>query len=212
MFVHLLYRHIFAVQLKPMRKLLILLLLAANTYVLQAQPVTWKVDVVHSNVKFTVTHMIVSEMDGTFRKFDGTVVADNADFNNAKINFTVDVNSIFTDDENRDNHLKSDDFFNAAKYPNMTFTSTSFKKTGDKKYLLEGDLTIRNVTKRVKWEVTGGSTAVDPWGNTKAGFKATTVINRLAYDLKWNKAVESGGWVVGEDVTVVLNIELNKSK
>jgi polyisoprenoid-binding protein YceI len=195
-----------------MKKIFLSLLGSLTLVSVKAQPTTWKVDASHSNVKFTVTHMVVSEMDGAFKTYDGSLVTENADFSNASINFTVDVASINTESVDRDAHLKGDDFFNAEKYPKMTFKSTSFKKVGDKKYELEGNLTIRNITKKVKFNVTGGGTVVDPWGNTKTGFKAVTTINRIQYDLKWNKAIEAGGWVVGEEVTIALNIEMNKEK
>lgn len=195
-----------------MKKLLFTLTAALAIFSANGQSTTWKLDMKHSNTKFTVTHMIVSELDGSFNTFDGTLVSTKPDFSDSKINFSVDVATVNTDDADRDAHLKGDDFFNAEKYPKMTFTSTSFKKVSDKKYILEGDLTIRDVTKRVKFDVTGGNTAIDPWGNTKAGFKAVTTVNRIAYGLKWNKAVEAGGWVVGEDVTIVMNVELNKVK
>lgn len=207
------YIHIFAPSIfKRMKKLFlslaaILLFTASN-----AQPVRWNVDPSHTNVKFTVTHMMVSELDGSFRKFDGELVTEKPDFSDAQITFAVDVNSVFTDDEKRDNHLKSDDFFNAAKYPRMSFKSTSFRKVSEGKYVLEGDLTIRDVTKRVKFDVTGGKISKDPWGNTKTGFKAISTINRIQYGLKWNAAIEAGGWAVGEDVTIMLNVELNKAK
>ena len=194
-----------------MKKILLSLISCLSLLTVNAQPTTWKVDASHSNVKFTVTHMVVSEMDGSFRTFDGTLVTEKEDFSDAVINFTVDVASINTESVDRDDHLKADDFFNAEKYPKMTFNSTSFKKVGEKKYVLEGNLTIRNITKKVKFDVTGGATIVDPWGNTKTGFKAITTINRISYDLKWNKAIEAGGWAVGEDVTIALNIEMNKS-
>jgi len=145
-------------------------------------PTKWTIDKVHSNVKFTVTHLVISEVEGYFKIFDGTVEHSKPDFSDAKINFTVDVNSINTDNENRDKHLKSDDFFNAEKFPQMKFESTSFTPLGNNKYKLAGNLTIRDVTKPVTFDVTYGGTA--NMGNTvKSGFKAKTTINRflLAY-------------------------------
>ena len=172
----------------------------------------WKVDATHTTVKFTVTHLTVSEVEGKFKVFNGTIDAPVADFNNAKVNFTVDVNSISTDDENRDKHLKSDDFFNAEKYPAMSFTSTSFKKVKGNIYYMEGKLTIRDVTKPVKFAVLYGGTVKDPWGNIKAGFKATSKISRKAYGLKWNTITEAGGAVVGDEVSMALNLEFAKQK
>lgn len=186
-----------------------MLLFAAGTTSAQSK---WSVDASHSSVKFTVSHLMVSEVDGSFGKYDGSIDAPGADFNNATVNFTVDVNSVNTDNEMRDKHLKSDDFFNAEKYPNMTFKSTSFKKGKGNSYVLEGNLTIRDVTKKVKMDVTYGGSVVDPWGNTKAGFKAVTKISREAYGLKWNKLTEAGGAVVGDEVTITLKLEFAKGK
>lgn len=172
----------------------------------------WTVDKVHSTVKFSVQHLVISEVEGSFRSFDGSIVSKNDDFTDAAIDFTVDVNSISTDNEMRDNHLKSDDFFNAAKFPTMTFKSKSFKKVSGNKYELVGDLTIRDVTKPVKFDVVYGGTVKDPFGNIKAGFKATAVINRFDYGLKWNALTEAGGAVVGNEVNVSLKLEFTKAQ
>ncbi len=167
----------------------------------------WNPDYAHSSIKFTATHLLISEVDGNFKTFNGSMEATKPDFTDAKINFTVDIASINTDNDKRDAHLKSDDFFNAEKYPKMTFKSISFKKIKDKKYQLKGELTIRDVTKPVTFDVTYGGTAKDPWGNTHAAFKATTTINRFDYNLKWNTLTEAGGAVVGKDIVVNLNLE-----
>ncbi|MGC8823442.1 MAG: YceI family protein [Bacteroidales bacterium] len=177
--------------------------------VTQAQS-KWTVDKVHSTVKFSVQHLVISEVEGSFRNFDGSIVSKNDDFTDAIIEFSVDVNSINTDNEMRDNHLKSDDFFNVGKFPKMTFKSKSFKKVSGNKYELIGDLTIRDVTKPVKFDVVYGGTVKDPYGNIKAGFKATTVINRFDYGLKWSALTEAGGAVVGNEVNVVLKLEFAK--
>lgn len=177
-----------------------------------AQSAKWSVDAGHSNVKFSVNHLVVSEMEGSFKKFDGTIDATSEDFNNAQLNFTVDVNSINTENEMRDKHLKSDDFFNAEKFPQMTFKSTSFKKTKGNNYALEGNLTIRDVTKKVKFDVTYGGTMKDPYGNIKAGFKTTGTISRKEYGLKWSALTEAGGAVVGDEVTMILKFEMAKAK
>jgi polyisoprenoid-binding protein YceI len=173
---------------------------------------TWNVDKMHSSVKFAVSHLVISEVDGSFKIFDGNMVATKEDFTDAKINFTVDVNSINTDNSNRDGHLKSDDFFNAEKYPNMTFVSTSFKKKTSSTYELIGDLTIRDVTKKVSFAVQYGGTTKDPYGNTKAGFKATGTINRLEYGLKWNTLTEAGGTIVGSKIDLTINLEMALAK
>ena len=172
----------------------------------------WVVDNSHSNVKFTVTHLLISEVEGNFTSFTGTMQSSKSDFTDAVIEFSVDVASINTDNDSRDKHLKSDDFFNAEKYPRLTFKSLIFKKINDKKYELTGDLTIRDVTKRVKFDVTYGGTVKDGYGNTKAGFKAIATINRFDYNLKWNSVTEAGGVVVGPDVNIQLNLEIGLKK
>lgn len=172
----------------------------------------WDVDKAHTSLKFTVQHLVISEVEGVFKMFDGSVESKGADFNNATVNFTADVASINTGDEKRDGHLKSDDFFNAEKYPRMTFNSTSFKKIKGNMYVLEGNLTIRDVTKKVKFAVIYNGTVKDPWGNIKAGFKATTKINRKEYGLKWNAMTEAGGAVVGDEVAITVNAEFTQKK
>jgi polyisoprenoid-binding protein YceI len=172
----------------------------------------WNLDNSHSNVKFTVTHLLISEVDGHFKTFEGSMAASKPDFTDAKIEFSVDVNSISTDNEMRDNHLKGDDFFNAEKFPKMKFSSLEFKKINDKKYELTGNLTIRDVTKKVKFDVVYGGQTKDPWGNQKVGFKAQTTVNRLEYGLKWNTLTEAGGAVVGPEVEITINVAFAKEK
>jgi len=172
----------------------------------------WTVDKVHSNVLFTVTHMVISEVDGSFKVFDGSMTNTKEDFTDAQIDFTVDVASINTDNTMRDGHLKSDDFFNAEKYPKMIFKGTALKKIKDNKYELTGKLTIRDVTKDAKFDVTYGGTVKDGRGGFKAGFKAVGSINRIEYGLKWNKLTEAGGAMVGEDVAIRVQLELSQVK
>ncbi len=177
-----------------------------------AAPTKWGIDASHSTVKFAVSHLAVSEVEGTFKAFNGSIEAPTADFVNAKVSFDVDVNSINTDNEMRDKHLKSDDFFNAEKFPKMSFVSTSFKKTSGNNYILEGNLTVRDVTKKVSFVVTYGGTVKDPYGNIKAGFKATGKMSRKAYGLKWSALTEAGGAVVGDEVTMNLRLEFAQAK
>jgi polyisoprenoid-binding protein YceI len=171
----------------------------------------WSLDKAHSNVKFSVTHMVVSEVEGSFKTFDGSMENTKPDYSDAKIVFTVDVNSINTDNENRDKHLKSDDFFNAEKFPQMKFESTSFTPLGNNKYKLNGNLTIRDVTKPVSFDVTYGG-SINTQRGAKIGFKATTTINRFDYNLKWDKATETGGLVVSKEVEIAIKLELNEVK
>jgi polyisoprenoid-binding protein YceI len=170
----------------------------------------WTVDKGHSNVKFAVTHMVVSEMEGTFKVFDGTLEHNKPDFSDAKVNFAIDVASVNTDNERRDGHLKGDDFFNVEKFPKMTFASTSVKVLGNNKYEMAGNLTIRDVTKPVVFQVSHGGVLTTSRG-AKAGFKATTTINRFDYNLKWDRATETGGLVVSKDVTITVNVEMDKA-
>lgn len=171
----------------------------------------WKLDKGHSSVRFSVSHMVVAEAEGTFKLWDGTVEHTKADFTDAKINFSIDVNSINTDNERRDTHLKSDDFFNAEKYPTIKFESTSMQLVSGNKYKLNGNLTIRDITKPVTFDVTYGGQLAGQRG-TKAGFKATTTINRFDYNLKWDRATETGGLVVGKDVEISVKVELDQVK
>lgn len=194
-----------------MKKLLLSLVLAATSSLASAQT-TWGVDASHSNVRFTVSHLVISETEGNFKTFDGKVTSTGNDFNDAKVEFSVDVNSINTDNADRDKHLMGDDFFNSAKFPKMTFKSTSFKKGDGNKYKLTGDLTIRDVTKSVTFDVVHKGVTKDPWGNTKAGFKGTSSINRKDYKLMWSVVTESGGLVVGDEVEITINLELNQAK
>lgn len=179
--------------------------------------VNWKVDASHSKLGFSVTHMMVSETEGKFKVYEGSVSSKTEmDFTDAKIDFSADVNSINTEDEKRDGHLKSPDFFDVAKYPKITFKSTSMKpnaKLGKTAYTLTGDLTMHGVTKPVTFTAIGAAkTAKDPYGNIKNGFKVMGTINRKDFGLAWNAALETGGVAVSDEVKVDLNIELNKEK
>jgi len=171
----------------------------------------WNIDKVHSKVLFSVTHLIISEVTGEFKDFTGSIEYAKDDFSDAKIDFTVDVNSISTDNDMRDKHLKSDDFFNAEKFPQITFKGKSLTKVNDNNYKLTGDFTIRDVTKQITLDVIYNGTIKDPYGNTKAGFKIIGQINRFDYNLKWNKLIEAGGAVVGKTVTMTINLELQKA-
>lgn len=195
-----------------MKQVLSIATLAATMAVSSPAQTTWTVDNAHSNVKFSVTHMVISEVEGNFRVYSGSIQSSTQDFVDAAVDFSVDVNSINTENEMRDKHLKSEDFFNAEKYPAMTFKSTSWKKTDDQRYILEGDLTIRDVTKRVSFTVVYGGTMKDGYGNTKVGFKGTTTINRFDYNLKWNALTEAGGAMVSKDVNITLNLEFAQKK
>lgn len=191
------------------QKIGLILMLLILTHLTYAQN-KWDVDNVHSAIKFSVVHMQISEVEGNFKTYEGTIESSKPDFTDAQINFSVDVASINTENEMRDKHLKSADFFDADKFPKMTFKSTSFKKIKDKKYELEGDLTIHSITKKVKFDVTYGGTIKDSYGKTRAGFKATTIINRFDYGLNWNQLIETGEFVASKEVSIILNLEFIK--
>ena len=172
---------------------------------------TWEIDSAHSSAQFSVRHLMVSNVRGEFGKVTGTVVYDGKDIGKSTVEATIDASTISTRDEKRDGHLKSPDFFDVAKYPTITFKSTKVEKAGKDKLKVIGDLTIHGVTKQATLNVDGPSAAQkDPWGNEKSGAEATTKINRKDFGLTWNKALESGGVVVGEEVTITLDVELLK--
>lgn len=171
---------------------------------------TWKVDPSHSSVSFSVSHLVISEVDGTFKTFNGSLITDSNGFSNAKINFEIDVNSINTQNEKRDGHLKSEDFFHTKKHPKITFKSTSFKKIKGNKYILKGNITMRGVTKSITLNVKYGGTAIDGYGNTKAGFIITGSLNRIDFGVAWNSKTKNGGLTIGEKINLVVKLEFVK--
>lgn len=189
-------------------KLVVLLMLIVSSFSFAQSK--WSFDKSHTKIGFSVTHLIITDVEGQFKEYDGDVITPGEGFENAKIDFTANIASIDTENEKRDKHLKSDDFFNAEKFPKMTFKGKSFKKVDEKNYKLVGDLTIRDVSKEVELDVVYNGTVKDPWGNTKAGFSLEGVVNRFDYNLKWDAAIETGGLVVGEDVTILGKLQLVK--
>jgi polyisoprenoid-binding protein YceI len=170
---------------------------------------TYKIDAAHSDILFKVKHLMITTVTGNFKSFDATLTAEAEDFSDAQISFTADVNSIDTRSEQRDGHLKSDDFFNAEKFPQLKFTSTSFSKNGDG-YVLKGDLTIRDITKPVELKAEYSGAMVDPWGQHKVGFEAEGKIKRKEFGLSWDAVTEAGGVVVSDDVKLQLNVQFIK--
>jgi polyisoprenoid-binding protein YceI len=167
----------------------------------------WKIDPTHSEVQFKVKHLVISTVTGSFGSYDGHIETEGEHFENASAEFTADINSISTNNQDRDQHLKSEDFFHAEAYPQLRFESTKFEKTGDQTYRVTGNLTIRDVTKEVELDVVHGGTVVDPYGNTKAGFDITGIINRKEFGLAWSAMTEAGNVVVGDKVTLQLNVQ-----
>ena len=169
----------------------------------------WALDPTHSEVHFKVKHLVISTVTGSFKAFDGSFEAENDDFSNAQIDFSLDVSSIDTNQGQRDIHLKSPEFFDAEKYPKMTFSSTSFTKDGDD-YVLQGHLTIKDLTKPVKLNVELGGTATDFYGNEKAGFEITGKISRKEFGLTWDAITEAGAIVVGDEIKLNINVQFAK--
>lgn len=170
----------------------------------------WAIDPTHSEVHFKVKHLMVSTVTGSFNSYEGQVETQGDSFDNAHVSFSADIDSISTGVDQRDGHLKSADFFDAANYPKLTFTSTSFKKTGDDTYDITGDLTIRGTTKSITLKAEYGGQMVDFYGNTKAGFELSGTIKRKEFGLSWDAVTEAGGIVVSDDVKLVLNIQIIK--
>ena len=169
----------------------------------------WKVDLAHSTVGFEVKHMMVSKVKGTFDTFNASVEAtDLADLTDAQIEFTIDVSSVNTRNEDRDGHLKSADFFDVATYPEITFKSTAIEKSGDD-YTVTGDLTIKDQTHPITFEIEYGGTGTNPWGVQVYGFEGKTKIDREQFGLTWNAALETGGVLVGKEIKIKLELELN---
>lgn len=173
---------------------------------------TWNIDPAHSVAEFKVKHMMISNVKGSFPKVSGVLTFDETDLSKSSVEASIDVSSIHTRDEQRDGHLKSPDFFDVEKYPTMTFKSTKVTATGAGEGTVEGDLTIRDVTKKVVFAVEGPTDpGKDPWGYTRIGVSATTKISRKDFGLVWNAALETGGVLVGDDVTITLDVQFIKA-
>jgi len=168
----------------------------------------WNVDASHSSIGFSVKHMMVSKVRGSFADFTAEVEADETDLTGANIAFTIKVASINTGSEDRDNHLRSADFFDAETYPEIKFIANNISKKGDD-YEIAGDLTIKDVTKPVVFEAEYGGKGTNPWGVEVVAFEAETKINREEFGLTWNAALETGGVLVGKDIKITLDLEAN---
>ena len=172
----------------------------------------WTADLAHSEIQFKVRHLMISTVTGYFKKFDLQVVTEDEDFTKAsKILFIADINSIETNNAQRDTHLKSDDFFAADNYAQLKFEGKKFEKAGDE-YKLTGDLTIRDISKTITVDVEFGGLAKDPWGNTRAGFTVSGKINRKEFGLKWGAVTEAGQVVVSDEIRIHCAIELVKQQ
>ena len=183
----------------------------ATTTSTPAAITTWKLDPAHSHAEFKVKHMMISNVKGSFSGLSGTLSEHATDATLSSIDASVDVGTVSTGDAQRDGHLKSADFFEVEKFPAMTFKSTTVQPNGDGGYNVTGDLTLHGVTRQQTFVVDGPSEpAKDPWGNTRIGLSATAKINRKDYGLNWNAALETGGILVGEDVSISLEVQFIK--
>jgi len=170
---------------------------------------TWNIDVSHTNLGFTIRHMMVSKVRGNFTDFEGKIEGDPEDLATSKVSFKVDMNSINTNSEDRDNHLRSPDFFETEKYPAMTFNSTKIVKTSEDEFDLIGDLTIKDVTKEVTFKTEYEGKATNPWGQPVVGFTVEGEVDRKEFGLTWNQALETGGFMVGDKIKIVIELEAN---
>ncbi|MCK5077250.1 MAG: YceI family protein [Calditrichia bacterium] len=195
-----------------MKKVSLLFICVLLVSILHAQTTKWGFDGAHSKISFSVTHMMISEVEGQFTTYEGTVLSDEKDFSDAKIDFTIDVSSVNTANTKRDDHLRSADFFDVNKFPKIVFKSTSMKNIGKGEYQLTGDFTMLGVTKPIKLTVKHRGTVNDPWGNTKAGFKIAGTIDRTKWGLKYNSLMDTGGVMIGENIEIICHIELIKQK
>lgn len=168
----------------------------------------WKIDAAHSAVEFSVKHMMIATVRGRFESFDGKINVDPRDLLKSSVEGRVETASINTRDANRDAHLRSADFFDAEKFPYMTFRSTSIERTGDGEFKVQGELTIKDVTRPVTFTVSDEGHGKDPWGNQRWGLSGSTSINRKEFGLNWNVALETGGWLVGEQIKINVELEL----
>ena len=173
---------------------------------------SWNIDEVHSKIRFSVKHMVIAEVEGQFNKFDFNLINEQEDFSSSQVELIIEAGSVDTRNNDRDNHLRSADFFDVQKFPTIKFTSTSVKKINDEKYKMLGDLTIKDYTKPIELDVTYGGQIKDPWGNTRAGFNVKGSLNRFDYGLKWNNLIETGGAVVGKNINVNCDIEVVKAE
>jgi polyisoprenoid-binding protein YceI len=174
-----------------------------------AEPSEWTIDPAHTRVGFNVSHMVISEVDGEFKKFTGKVQLDDKDLTKSAVEFTIEAGSIDTGNEDRDKHLRSPDFFDVQKFPTLSFKSTKITKAG-KGYKVKGDLTIHGVTKPVTLDAQVSEPLTNPWGKQVRGVKISGKVKRGDFGLTWNKTLDKGGLLVGEDVAMLVKLELNK--
>lgn len=172
--------------------------------------ISWKSDPAHSSIQFNVRHMMFATVQGVFNEFDASLLQQGEDFSDSVIEAIIKTDSINTNNEDRDNHLRSADFFDVEQYPQATFTSSSFKQISDDRYMVKGELNLHGVTKQLELDATYLGMGKDPWGNDRIGFNATTKLNRYDFGLEWNQTLETGGILVGKEIELTIDIQFVK--
>ncbi len=195
-----------------MYKRVLVVFLASAVLALPGAAADWNIDKAHSNIGFKVSHFVISTVTGQFNDYSADITFDRDKMEDASISVTIQVASIDTDNEDRDKHLRSADFFNVEKFPTMTFTSRKVTINPDSTFTMVGDLTIRDVTREVTLEGKLNGFVQDPWGNTRAGFAASTTINRQDFNVSWDNKLQDGSLVVSNNVEIILDIELVQAK
>lgn len=183
-----------------------------STTITEAIGTKWTIDPSHSDVLFKVKHLMITNVTGKFSDYTSELEMDEQDFTNSKIKFTAKTSSISTGTEQRDAHLKSPDFFDAEKFPELKFESVAITKTGENNYVVEGNLTIKDVTKSIKLNAEFGGTMINFYGNTKAGFEVTGAIKRKEFGLTWDAVTEAGGIAVSDEIKIQCNVQFAKQK
>ena len=177
-----------------------------------AQSVKWILDAAHSEIQFKVKHLMISTVTGSFNKFSGTAETDDEAFETAKINFKADIDSISTNNEQRDAHLKNNDFFDAAKHPELNFESNKVEKLNDEEYKLYGVLTMKGISRNISLKVEIGGITKDPWGNRRAGFSVTGKINRQDFGVSFGAVTETGGLLLDNEIKILANVQFVKQQ
>ena|SRR5689334_11532247 len=195
-----------------MKKLIVTAALFTGLNTLLAQPTTWQIDPVHSSITFSVDYMVLTEVSGKFKEFSGTLERDGNDLTKGRFNVEIKTASISTDNEKRDGHLRSADFFDAEKFPQVSFVTKSIDKLDGNNYTVKGDLTMHGVTKPFVIAAVYAGEAKDPWGKTREGFKGTASVKRSEFGVKYNSALESGGVLISDDVKITLNMQFVKQQ
>jgi polyisoprenoid-binding protein YceI len=201
-------------QLNTIKSAILFVAMTFSMFTMHAQTpkIVWNLDNAHSSVKFGIDHMVVSEVDGRFKEFSADIKADKADFTDAKGSFTVQLKSVDTDNDKRDEHLRGADFFNVEKNPTLTFVIQKFTKVNGKQYKVTGNLTLNGVTKLVTFNAKFGGTVKDPYGFTRTGISISGEIDRYVFGLKYNSVLEAGGLTIGQKVRINVNLEFTQAK